>query len=93
MKLTPIGERVILKPIEQTEERTKSGIYLPKSEDKKEGIVESVGTLKDNRTIPLQKGDKVLYGGYSSEEIEIEGEKYLIVDFKDILAKIEIGGI
>ena len=89
MKLKPIGERVILKAIEQTEERTKSGIYLPKSEDKKEGIVAEVGTLKDGRPIPLAPGDKVLYGGYSSEEFETQGQKYLIIDFKDILAKIE----
>jgi len=90
MKLRPIGERVILKPIE-TEERTKSGIYLPKSEDKKQGKVFEIGTMKDGSLMPLQKGDKVLYGGYSNEEIELDGEKYLIVEFKDILAKIEGG--
>lgn len=89
MRLKPIGERVILKPVESKEERTASGIYLPKSEDKKEGIVESVGTLKDGRSIPLIKGDKILYGGYSSEEIEIQNEKFLIVEYKDILAKLE----
>jgi chaperonin GroES len=87
MKLKPIGGRVLLKPIESKEEKTKSGIYLPKTEDKKEGIVEEVGTLKDGSIIPLMKGDRVLYGGYSSEEIEIEGQKFLIVEYKDIIAK------
>ena len=86
VSITPIGERVILKPV-KSEERTKSGIYLPKAEDKKEGIVEAVGSLKDGRAIPLLKGDKVLYAGYSSEEIEVDGEKFLIVDFKDVIAK------
>ena len=86
MKIKPIGERVLLKQV-KGEERTKSGIYLPKAEDKKEGIIEEVGTLREG-VMPLQKGDKVLYGGYNSEEIEIEGEKYLIVDFKDIIAKV-----
>ncbi len=89
MKLKPIGERVVLKQIEKTEERTRSGIYLPKPEDKKEGIVVEVGTLKDGQSLPLQKGDKVLYGGYSSDEFEINNEKFLIVEFKDILAKLE----
>lgn len=89
MKLIPIGERVILKSAELKEEVTKSGIYLPKSEDKKEGIVESVGTMKDGSLIPLQKGDRVLYSGYSSEEIEVEGQKFLIIEFKDIVAKLE----
>ncbi|MDO8508594.1 MAG: co-chaperone GroES [Nanoarchaeota archaeon] len=89
MKLTPIGERVVLKPL-KAEEKTKSGIFLPKgAEEKKQGIIESVGELKDNKPIPLNKGDKVIYGGYSSEEIEIDNEKYLIVEFKDIIAKIE----
>lgn len=88
MRLMPIGARVVLKPLEG-EERTKSGIYLPKSEDKKEGIVEDVGTLKDGSMIPLKKGDKIIYGGYSSEEFEMHGEKFLIIEYKDILARIE----
>ena len=88
MRLTPIGERVVLKQTAK-EERTRSGIYLPKSEDKKEGIIVEVGTLKDGSLIPLRKGDKVIYGSYSSEEYEVNGEKLLIVDFKDILARIE----
>lgn len=90
MAVKPLGERVLLKPI-QREERTKSGIYLPKEADKekKEGIVEDVGADKDGRPLPLKKGDRVLYGGYSSEEFEINGQTFLIIDFKDILARIE----
>ena len=89
MKLIPIGERVVLKPLENSEERTSSGIYLPKSEDKKQGIVVEIGTLKDGSLIPLKKGDKGLYGGYSSEEFENNGEKLLIIEFKDIVARLE----
>ncbi len=88
MKIKPIGERVVLKPIPK-EEKTKSGIYLPKSEDKKEGIVESAGTFKDGKELPLKKGDHIMYSGYSQEEIEFNGEKYLIIDFKDVVAKLE----
>jgi len=89
MKIIPIGERVILKPLKQ-EERTKSGLYLPKgAEEKKQAVVEQAGQDKDGKPLPLSKGDKVIYGGYSSEEIELDGEKYLIVEFKDIAAKLE----
>jgi len=88
MKLTPLGERVVLKPVE-AEEKTSSGIYLPKSEDKKQGIIVEVGTDKEGRFLPLNKGDKVIYGGYSSEDFEINNEKLLIIEFKDILAKLE----
>ena len=92
MKLIPLGERIVLKPIETKEERTRSGIYLPKStEEKKRGEVVEVGMGKDNKPLPVKKGDKVLYGGYSSEEFELNGEKHLIIELKDILARIEEG--
>jgi chaperonin GroES len=90
MKITPLGERVLLKQQKQTEERTKSGLYLPKSKDeKKEGNIVAVGTFADGKPLPLKAGDRVIYGGYSSEEIEINGEKHLIIEFKDVVARIE----
>lgn len=90
MKIYPIGERVLIKIEKSKEEVTKSGIYLPKSdEEKKQGIVVEVGTNKDGKPLPLNKGDKVLYSGYSHEDIEIDNEKYVIVEFKDIVAKLE----
>lgn len=88
MRLVPIGERIVLKPV-AAEEKTKSGLYLPKSEDKKQGTVVEVGNLKDGSLMPLKKGDRVIYGGYSHEEYEHDGEKYIIVEFKDIIAKVE----
>ncbi len=86
--ITPIGERVLLKPKEE-ESKTKGGIYIPDSakESKKEGIVIAVGT-KDGKELPLKKGDKILYGGYSSDEFELDGEKYVVVEFKDVVAKL-----
>lgn len=88
--IKPIGERVLLKAL-KSEERTRSGIYLPReaSKDKKEGEVVEVGTHNDGRALPLKKGDKILYGGYSNEEFEVGGETLIIVDFKDVLARIE----
>lgn len=90
MKIKPVGQRVVLKPIKE-EEKTAGGIYIPESarEGKKQGVVEAVGTDKEGKPLPLDKGDKVLYGGYSQEEIELNGEKFLIIEFKDILAKVE----
>ncbi len=89
MKIIPVGERVLLKP-EEAKEKTDAGIYIPESakEERKEGTVVAVGE-KDGKKLPLKEGDKVIYGGYSSEELELDGEKYIIIDFKDILAKIE----
>lgn len=89
MNITPLGERVLIKPKE--EERTKGGLYIPDSakEGKKEGEVLAVGLTKEGKELPLKKGDRILYGGYSSDEFEIEGKKYIILEYKDILAKLQ----
>jgi chaperonin GroES len=93
MEIQPLGERVLLK-VKKQEEKTAGGIYIPSEarEEKKEGKVIAVGTFKDGKSLPLQPGDIVLYGGYSSEEFELNKEKHLLIDFKDILGKI-IGGV
>lgn len=90
MKIKPLGERVLIKQFKK-EEKTSGGIYIPDSakEEKKEGEVIAVGHFKDGKELPLKAGDKIIYGGYSSEDIEINGEKHVFVEYKDILAKIE----
>lgn len=90
MSITPIGPRVLIKPFRQ-DEKTKGGIYIPESakEKKKQGDVISVGTFEDGKDLPLKAGDKVLYGGYSQEEVELDKEDYVIVEFKNIIAKFD----
>jgi len=90
MSIQPIGERVLLTQ-HMGEERTKSGIYIPDSanKDRKQGVVVAVGTYVDGKSLPLSAGDTVVYGGYSSEKFEHEGKNYMLIDFKDILAKIQ----
>ena len=75
MNITPLGERVLIKQTKK-EERTKGGIYIPDSaqKERKEGTVMAVGMTKE---------------GNSHEEIEVNGGEYVLVEFKDILAKIE----
>ena len=89
MNITPLGERVLLRPTKK-EEKTAGGIYIPESaqKEKKEGIVVAVGTTKEGKELPLKVGDRVLYGGYSHEEFELNREDHVLVEFKDILAKI-----
>ncbi|MBS3136671.1 co-chaperone GroES [Candidatus Woesearchaeota archaeon] len=90
MNIKPLGERVLIRQ-KKKEEKTKGGIYIPDSakEEKKEGEVIAAGSYKDGKELPLKKGDIVLYGGYSSEDIVIDNEKYIIVEFKDVIAKME----
>lgn len=85
-----MGARVLIEPAKGVE-KTKGGIYIPDSakEEKKEGIVVDVGQDKEGKALPLTKGDRILYGGYSNEDFEFEGKKYIIVEFKDVIAKIQ----
>jgi chaperonin GroES len=89
MILRPIGERVLLKH-QKKEKVTKGGIYIPESarQEKKAGLVIAVGTFENGKELPLKKNDHVIYGGYQSDEIEIDDEKYLFINFKDILATV-----
>ena len=89
MNIQPIGERVLLQQVEK-EQKTKGGIYIPEEaqKERKEGIVVAVGTFKEGKELPLKKGDRVLYGGYSTEELEFEGKTYILIEFKDVMAKI-----
>jgi chaperonin GroES len=90
MSIKPIGERVLIEPA-KLQEITSGGIYIPEAakESKKEGTVLAVGKTKDGSPLPLNVGDKILYGGYTSDEFEVQGKKYVMIDFKDVLAVIE----
>lgn len=95
MAIRPLGDRVVLKPVER-EERTKSGIVLPDTAKEKpqEGVVEEVGSgrvLDNGTTVPLElkKGDRVLYAKYAGNEFKIDEVEYLIVSEKDVLAVLD----
>ena len=90
MNIKPIGERVLIKPVKE-EETTAGGIYIPATakEKKKQGVVLEVGTTSDDNEMPVQKGDLILYTGYSTEELELNGEEFLIINISDIIAKLE----
>jgi len=95
MKLRPLGDRVIVKRFEE-EEVAKGGIIIPDTAKEKpqQGEVIAVGKGKygeDNKLIPVEvkKGDKVLFGKYSGNEITVDGEEYLIMREDDILAILE----
>lgn len=87
MKIKPLGERIVVKPLEQ-EEKTEGGIYLPDtaSKDKPQrGEVIAVGP--DFKGV--KKGDKVIFAKYGGTEIKIEEEEYLILGVDDVLAVAE----
>ena len=95
MRIRPLGDRILLKRIEE-EDKSKGGIIIPDTAKEKpqEGRVVAVGKgrlLEDGKLVPLEvkKGDRVLFGKYSGTEVKLEGEEHLIVKEDDILGVIE----
>lgn len=97
MKVKPIGDRILVQPLEQ-EEVTKSGIILPASaekEKKAQGKIIALGNGEEIKRLGLKEGDVVVFGKYSGDEIEIDGKecKMLYVghekDESDVLATVE----
>jgi chaperonin GroES len=93
VKLQPLGDRVVVRPIER-EEVTKSGIVLPDTAKEKpqEGKVLAVGPGRmadDGKRVAMdvKVGDEVLYVKYGGTEVKIDGEELMILRESDILAK------
>ena len=95
LKLRPLADRVIVKQTE-AEEKTKSGIYLPDAAKEKptRGKVIAAGPGKlDDKGKPMEigvrAGDTVYYGKYSGTDVEVDGEKFVILRESDILGVLE----
>ncbi|MDU4715528.1 MAG: co-chaperone GroES [Anaerococcus sp.] len=93
MNLKPIGERVVIKKLE-AEKKTQSGIVLPESTQEKPQYAEVVAIssdiLNDNdKKDSLKEGDKVIYSQYAGTDVKIDGENYVVLAYKDILAVVE----
>ena len=88
--IKPLYDRLLLEPI-QEESMTLSGIILPESKDKPTiAHVVAVGDLEDNESgNQIKVGDHVIYKKYSATELKHNGQDYLIIERKDILALVE----
>ncbi len=86
MKMKPINDRVVVRPA-SAEEKTKGGIIIPDTAKEKpqRGEVVAVGPGKDGNLMTVQEGDVVLYGKYAGQELNYEGEDYIIMREDDIL--------
>ena len=90
MKLTPLGDRVVLKQLE-AETKTKTGIILTSSAQEKpqEAEVVAVGPGTEDVKMEVSVGQKVIYSKYAGTEVKLDGEEYIIVRQNDILAVVE----
>ena len=87
MKIKPLADRVLIKP-DKAEEKSAGGIIIPDSAKEKplKGKVIAVGKGTKDEAMELKEGNEVLYGKYAGTEIEIDGEKLMIMRQSDVLA-------
>ena len=95
MKLRPLHDRVLVKRVDE-DEKTKGGIIIPDTAKEKpmEGKVVSVGSGvrgENGKIVPLdvKKGDRILFGKWSSTEVTMNGDELLIMKESDIMGIIE----
>jgi len=95
MKLKPLGDHIVVKPLEE-EEVKKGGIIIPDTAKEKpskgEVIAVGPGKVLDNgkrKEMEVKVGDKIIYSKYGGNEIKIGDEEYLIMNEEDVLAVIE----
>src|SRR3954453_7835549 len=94
MKLKPLGDRLIVKPIEE-EETTASGIVFPdtaKEKPQKGKVVavedSAINEVVTRRPLDVSEGDEVLYSKYGGTEVTVEDEELLVLRESDVLAKL-----
>ena len=95
MDIRPLHDRIVVKRIEESETK-RGGLYIPDSAKEKpqQGEVVAVGNGKrneDGKVIPLdvKKGDRILFGKYSGNDITIDGTEYLIMREDEVLGVLE----
>jgi chaperonin GroES len=95
MQFQPLGDRVLVKPVEQKEVK-KGGIIIPETAKEKpqEGEIIAIGKGKitnDGKVLPMdvKPGDKILYGKYSGTEVKLDDVEYLIMSQEDILGIVK----
>jgi len=95
MAVQPLGDRILVKPME-SEERTKGGIILPDTAQEKPSkgkvVAAGKGKLLDDgkiKELEVKVGDTVLYGRYGGTEIKYKGEDLLILRESEILAIVK----
>jgi chaperonin GroES len=96
MKIRPLYDRIVVKRIDEQEEKSIGGIIIPDSAKEKpqEGEVVAVGKgkrLEDGKVVPLdvQVGDRILFGKYSGSDIKLDGNEYMIMREDEVLGILD----
>jgi len=93
MKLQPLGDRVVVKPTDEAESRTPSGLVIPDTAKEKPQIGEVIAVGPgardddgDRIQMDVSVGDRVLYSKFAGTEVKLDADDYLVLSERDILA-------
>ncbi|MCZ6462298.1 MAG: co-chaperone GroES [Actinobacteria bacterium] len=92
MKLQPLGDRIVVKPKDEDEATTTSGLVIPDTAKEKPQLGEVLavgpGEFSDGDRVPMDVsvGDLVFYSKYGGTEVKVEGDEYLVLSSRDVLA-------
>ncbi|MCK4356048.1 co-chaperone GroES [Candidatus Bipolaricaulota bacterium] len=89
MKIKPLGKRILAKKIEEESRTTSGGIVLPESAKNDRVVRAKVLELGTDEKFKVKKGNEILVSSFAGTEIEVEGDKLLLVKETDVLAIIE----
>ncbi len=94
MNLQPLGDRIVVKPKDEDDSTTASGLVIPDTAKEKPQLGEVLavgpGEFQDGERIPMDVsvGDLVFYSKYGGTEVKVEGEDYLVLSARDVLATL-----
>ena len=92
IKIQPLADRVVIRPLDDDKQQTRSGLYIPDTAKEKpqqgEIIAVGPGRFEKSERVPmeLKQGQTVLYGKYSGAEVRLDDEEVLIIKESDVLA-------
>lgn len=89
-KVYPLDDKILVKVIEDKQEKTSSGIILPETANKEKPMLGKVEAIGDSDMIKVKVGDDILFNKFSGTEIKINREDYIVLQASDVLAKVEL---
>lgn len=89
VNIQPLGSRVLVRPDNEAESRTSSGLYIPETAKEKPQTGEVIAVGDDDEEIKVKVGQKILYPKYTGTEIKLDGVDHIIMDADDILAIVK----
>lgn len=95
--LEPLEDRVVVRPLEEEVQKTPTGIIIPDTAKEKpqegEIVAAGPGRFEEGKRVPLdvKVGDRVIYSKYGGTEVKVEGEEYLVLSARDLLAVVKSG--